>query len=120
MAIPFCKRSFISELLARVRFLHIQPVAAVFPSAAERRPSEFLDRRSRDVANYCRQGVAMMKEDYLEKKFLQKAPPAPPAPRIPADPAESAELIRAFIAVRNPQMRKAILALVENLAWPAS
>lgn len=58
----------------------------------------------------------MMTKDYLEKKIFQKLPPERPSPKSPVDPAESAELIRAFVAVRSPQTRKAILTLVQNLA----
>ena len=33
-----------------------------------------------------------------------------------ATPEEGARLIRAFVAVRDPRIRKAIIALVENLS----
>lgn len=34
----------------------------------------------------------------------------------PATPEEGARLIRAFVAVKNPRVRKAIIAFVENLS----
>ena len=57
----------------------------------------------------------MSKKDFSTKKFVEK----PVGERNPANPPASAEegarLIRAFVAVKSPQLRKAIVAFVENL-----
>jgi hypothetical protein len=37
-------------------------------------------------------------------------------PNLVASPEEGARLIRAFVGVRNPRVRKAIIAFVENLS----
>ncbi len=37
-------------------------------------------------------------------------------PILAATPGEGARLIRAFVAVKNPRIRKAIVAFVENLS----
>ncbi len=59
----------------------------------------------------------MVKRDLLEKAVRAKAATGggpPPVP--PASAEEGVRLIRAFVAVRNPRIRKAIVNLVENLA----
>jgi hypothetical protein len=50
-------------------------------------------------------------EKALERRSLARQPPE--APRATAD--EGVRLIRAFVAVRSPRIRKAIVNLVENL-----
>jgi hypothetical protein len=58
----------------------------------------------------------MVKNDAAFRKFAEKTA----AGRLPATsaamPDEGARLIRAFVAVKSPLVRKAIVAFVENLA----
>ncbi len=58
----------------------------------------------------------MMKKDIGTKKIAQKTVTELDPKSDPATPDEGARLIRAFLAVKNPQLRKSIVALVENLA----
>ena len=69
-----------------------------------------------DVANSLRHGVAMDRKAIAANKFSEKSPAAGRSAIRAASPEEAAELIRAFVAVKSPQVRKAILAFVENLA----
>ena len=58
----------------------------------------------------------MVKENCSVKTASRKSP-AEQSPQIsPATPDEGAELIRAFLAVKNPEVRKAIIAFVQKLA----
>ena len=59
--------------------------------------------------------LLMVKNDAASRKSDEKAP----AGRLPAisaaAPEEGARLIRAFVAVKSPKVRKAIVAFVEKL-----
>jgi hypothetical protein len=58
----------------------------------------------------------MVEENGAVKKAVEKSL-AEQSPQIaPATPDEGAELIRAFLAVKNPQVRKAIIAFLQKLA----
>ena len=67
------------------------------------------------MAGYWGPGVAMVEKNNAVKKAVEKTPPEPSPLISPATPEEGAELIRAFLAVKNPQVRKAIIAFVQNL-----
>jgi hypothetical protein len=58
----------------------------------------------------------MVKKELLGKAFDAKGQAGGPPPAPPATAEEGVRLIRAFIAVRNPRVRQAIVNLVENLA----
>ena len=55
----------------------------------------------------------MVKNEAAPKKIVEKTRTERRAAA--ATPDEGARLIRAFIAVKNPQLRRAIVAIVENL-----
>ena len=59
----------------------------------------------------------MVDKNSAATKIVEKIPPAPGPLTSPATPTpdEGAELVRAFLAVKNPQVRKAIIAFVRNL-----
>lgn len=58
----------------------------------------------------------MVKKDLQGKALAGKGLASGPPPGPPATAEEGVRLIRAFIAVRNPRLRQAIVKLVENLA----
>jgi hypothetical protein len=68
------------------------------------------------MCGYWGLGVAMVNNKGVAKKVVEKIPPEPSPLVSPATPDEGAELIRAFVAVKNPLVRKAIIAFVQKLA----
>ena len=58
----------------------------------------------------------MMKKDCPDKRMAESAGEERRKGIVAPAPEEAARLIRAFVAVKDPQMRRAILAFVENLA----
>ena len=58
----------------------------------------------------------MVNKDAAAKAFDEKAPPRPQPPMSPVPPDEGARLIRAFLAVKDPRVRRAIIEFVEKLA----
>ena len=61
-------------------------------------------------------GVAMVKKNASAKKAVGKSLSEPRPLTWLATPDEGAELIRAFVAVKSPLVRKAIITFVKNLA----
>ncbi len=58
----------------------------------------------------------MVKNDVAVKNSAGTAAADRPRQIVAATPGEGARLIRAFVAVKNPRVRKAIVAFVENLS----
>ena len=58
----------------------------------------------------------MIKPNGAAKTFAEKAAAGPKPAVSSLTPEEGARLIRAFVAVRNPRIRKAIVAFIEDLA----
>ena len=61
-------------------------------------------------------GVAMIKKDIAVKSSAGNGLAHKKKSREAPTPEEGARLIRAFVAVRDPNVRKAIVAFVENLS----
>jgi len=61
----------------------------------------------------------MVKKDSAAKTMEEKVPEARRPAISGVTPEEGARLIRAFVAVRNPRVRNAIVRFVENLSLAA-
>ncbi len=60
-------------------------------------------------------GVVMGKESGAAKRTVEEDRIEPGPLIAPATAAEGAELIRAFVAIKSPEVRKAIISFVQNL-----